>query len=133
VGRARGNIRLLLRQKCLEVRKSIDKGLRDDSLLAVYNKENLWLQIKPGIFSKGDDSIVDSIQWTVGKTGDFKKDDKIVFVNVKRKIAPEPKTLDEARGMITADYQSYLEKEWIDSLRKKYPYKVNPRWCITIH
>ncbi|HLG35828.1 MAG TPA: peptidylprolyl isomerase, partial [Bacteroidia bacterium] len=108
-----------------KVRKSIDKGLRDDSLLAVYNKENLWLQIKPGIFSKGDDPIVDSIPWTVGKTGDFKKDDKVAFVNVKRKIAPEPKSLDEARGMITADYQSYLEKEWIESLRKKYPSNVN--------
>jgi peptidyl-prolyl cis-trans isomerase SurA len=44
---------------------------------------------------------------------------------VKRKIAPEPKSLDEARGMITADYQSYLEKDWIESLRKKYSYKVN--------
>lgn len=108
-----------------KVRKSIDKGLRDDSLLAVYNKENLWLQIKPGIFSKGDDPLVDSIPWTVGKTGDFKKDDKVAFINVKRKIAAEPKTLDEARGVITGDYQSYLEKEWIDSLRKKYKWNVN--------
>jgi peptidyl-prolyl cis-trans isomerase SurA len=108
-----------------KVRKSIDKGLRDDSLLAVYNKSNLWLQIKPGIFAKGDDHIIDSIPWVPGKSGDFKKDDKVCFVNVKRKVAPEPKTLDEARGVITADYQSYLEKEWIDSLRKKYPYTVN--------
>jgi peptidyl-prolyl cis-trans isomerase SurA len=108
-----------------KVRKSIDKGLRDDSLLAVYNKENLWLQIKPGIFSKGDDHIIDSIPWVAGKTGDFKKDDKVAFVNVKRKMAPEPKTLDEARGMITADYQQFLEKDWIDSLRKKYSYTVH--------
>ena len=36
-----------------------------------------------------------------------------------------PKQLDEAKGLITADFQNYLEKSWIDELRKKYPAKVN--------
>jgi len=29
-----------------------------------------------------------------------------------------PKSLLEARGLITADYQNYLEKEWLSGLRK---------------
>jgi hypothetical protein len=29
--------------------------------------------------------------------------------------------------MITADYQAYLEKDWIESLRKKYSYKVDQK------
>lgn len=35
-------------------------------------------------------------------------------------IPAEPKKLNEARGMITADYQNFLEKEWIKELRAKY-------------
>jgi peptidyl-prolyl cis-trans isomerase SurA len=36
-----------------------------------------------------------------------------------------PKTLAEARGQATSDYQTYLEKEWIAQLRQQYPVKVN--------
>ncbi|HPG74321.1 MAG TPA: hypothetical protein PLM49_08530, partial [Bacteroidales bacterium] len=35
-------------------------------------------------------------------------------------IAPMPKTIDEARGIITADYQNYLETAWIKKLRSRY-------------
>ena len=37
----------------------------------------------------------------------------------------EPKALDEARGLITAEYQNYLEERWIKELRAKYNYAVN--------
>lgn len=36
-----------------------------------------------------------------------------------------PKSLDEAKGYIVAEYQDYLEKSWHDMLRQKYPMKVN--------
>jgi peptidyl-prolyl cis-trans isomerase SurA len=36
-----------------------------------------------------------------------------------------PKTIDEVRGSITSDYQSYLEKTWIENLRAKYPVQVD--------
>ncbi|MEO7445879.1 MAG: peptidylprolyl isomerase [Ferruginibacter sp.] len=35
------------------------------------------------------------------------------------------RNFDEARGMAINDYQAALEKEWIASLRKKYPVTVN--------
>jgi peptidyl-prolyl cis-trans isomerase SurA len=109
-----------------KVRKALTKNPPADSLLSMFNKDNkINLQIKSGVYSKGDNDIVDSIPWTAGLTKDMQKNGQVIFVDVKRKIAPEPKSLDEARGMITADYQSYLEKDWIESLRKKYSYKVN--------
>jgi peptidyl-prolyl cis-trans isomerase SurA len=37
---------------------------------------------------------------------------------------PRIKTFEEARGLVISDYQSYLEKEWLDELAKKYPVKL---------
>jgi len=116
-----------------KARKLLGKGVSADSLLKTFNSGTRGdIQIRTGIFSKGDNETIDSIAWTPGMTKDFKKADKILFVDVKRKVAPEPKSLDEARGMITADYQSYLEKEWIESLRKKYPFNVNKDVLATL-
>ena len=49
----------------------------------------------------------------------------MVFVGVKQKMPAQPKSLEESKGLVTADYQGYLEKEWIDSLKTKYPVVVH--------
>jgi peptidyl-prolyl cis-trans isomerase SurA len=38
---------------------------------------------------------------------------------------PVPKSLDEARGYVVAEYQDFLEKQWNDKMRHDYPIKVN--------
>ncbi len=35
------------------------------------------------------------------------------------------RSFDDSRGLITNDYQAVLENEWLDTLKKKYPIKVN--------
>jgi peptidyl-prolyl cis-trans isomerase SurA len=44
------------------------------------------------------------------------------FIEIKKN---EPKTLDEVRGQAIADYQEYLEKEWLKLLREKHTVKIN--------
>jgi peptidyl-prolyl cis-trans isomerase SurA len=36
-----------------------------------------------------------------------------------------PEVYTDVRGAITADYQNYLEKVWIETLRNKYPVEIN--------
>jgi peptidyl-prolyl cis-trans isomerase SurA len=52
-------------------------------------------------------------------------DERIVIADIKSVRPPEPKTMDEARGLITAAYQDSLEKAWIAELRAKYPVTVD--------
>ncbi|MFY7965660.1 MAG: peptidylprolyl isomerase [Chitinophagaceae bacterium] len=44
----------------------------------------------------------------------------------------EPRTFEEARGLVMNDYQQQLEKQWLDGLKKKYPIKVNEEVWKTI-
>lgn len=37
----------------------------------------------------------------------------------------EPRSFEDAKGMIISDYQQLLEDKWIAELKKKYPVKVN--------
>ncbi len=46
----------------------------------------------------------------------------IQFISVNEN---EPKPLNEIRGQVIADYQEFLEKEWINELKEKHPVKVN--------
>ena len=66
----------------------------EDSLLSVINKSSkLNLQVKTGKFSKGDSEIIDSIKWVPGVTKDMKKNDQVVFVDVKKVLPSQPKSL----------------------------------------
>jgi len=42
-----------------------------------------------------------------------------VFENI------EPRSFEDARGLVMNDYQQELEQNWMNSLKKKYPIKVN--------
>lgn len=110
-----------------KVRKLLkNKKITRDSLLTVINKDNpLNLVIKEDKFEKGENAIIDGIVWEKGMTDNFMNANAVVFVDVKRSLPPQLKTLNEVRGAVTADYQNYLEKEWITALRAKYPVTVN--------
>lgn len=109
-----------------EVRKLMKKIDDDDTLMARVNKSSqLNLQVKSGKFSKGENEAVDKVNHKVGMSPNISLNNQVVFVNIKKLIPAAPKQLDEAKGLITADYQNQLEKEWIESLRAKYPVEIN--------
>lgn len=77
-------------------------------------------------FSKGDNDIIDKIEWIEGTSPIIHEPEKdFSFAIIRSIVDPEPKSLSEARGIITADYQNFLEQEWLKQLRKKYTVNVN--------
>ena len=38
---------------------------------------------------------------------------------------PEPRSFDDARGMVINDYQQIVEENWLNELKKKYPVIIN--------
>ncbi len=108
-----------------KVKNFVKSGLSDADLLKEVNTDSLQvLAIESGKFSRKDNKLIDSIPWVPGFSNDIVNKGTTVFVYVRKLLKPETKELNEARGLITADYQNYLEKEWIASLRIKYPVEV---------
>lgn len=54
------------------------------------------------------------------------------FYAFNKLVAPEKKTLEEAKGYVIADYQDYLEKQWIEQLKEEYPIKINKKVLSSI-
>lgn len=109
-----------------KTRKLLKKGKPMVEVLNEMNKDSqLNLSTKDGKFLKGENEIIDSIKWEKGLSPNMNKNNSVVFVDVINVLEPTPKSLDEAKGIITADYQNHLEKEWISGLRTKYPVTVN--------
>lgn len=108
------------------VKKMVKKGYTAADILPKINTDSTktFLTIKTEKFQKNDDDIIDKIKWDPGITDTMNYKEKIVFVHVHRKLLPEPKTLKEARGLVTAEFQATLESQWIKSLREKFPVEV---------
>jgi len=109
------------------LKKKLKKGTPDrDAILKDFNANSkLNLRIEQGKYQKDDEAILEKATWEKGVYGPFKDDKNQVLILVNEVLAAGAKTLKEARGLITADYQNYLEKEWITALRKKYSFKAN--------
>ncbi|EDP96000.1 peptidylprolyl isomerase [Kordia algicida OT-1] len=110
-------------QELLEAGKSLDeikKAVNKDSKVNVI--------FSPGVFEKGHRNLPEDFKFTKGVSkiyNDGKTDFTIVKVD---KIIPESyKKLSEIKGKVISDYQVYLEKEWVTSLKKNYEVKINKR------
>lgn len=88
-------------------------------------KAPLTLQVNDGYFQKGDNSVIDELlPWKVGQF-DKKIKDRPGYIEVKAIEEPRLKTLDEARGAALSDFQSFLENQWLQELKKQHPVTVN--------
>ncbi|TGE27055.1 peptidylprolyl isomerase [Hymenobacter metallicola] len=90
------------------------------------NEQNpLAVQIQQRSFQKGDNKVVDELVSKGPGTYTVNKDGRYYAVTIDKVLPAGPKTLAEARGQATSDYQNFLEKQWISQLREEYPVKIN--------
>ena len=109
------------------LKKKAKKGTpAKDELLKEFNaNSSLNLRIESDKYEEDEEEVLKDVKWEKGLQGPFKNGDNQVFVLVNDVLEPQPKTLKEARGLVTAEYQNHLEKQWIAELRGKYKYKAN--------
>ncbi len=116
-----------------QLMNDLKQGLLASQLIEKFNSDSLTVfKYEKDIFSKGDNAYIDQVSW---QTGVYKIEDKHgdpVIIEIRKVLEPQPKTLREARGLVIADYQNYLEGKWIESLKEKYPVKVHQDILLSI-
>jgi len=104
------------------------KKCSGDKLLNKVNKDEKVLSREENTYEKDKSKLPEGIAWklnALSKVSVNKRNKASSFYKVETILPPSNKTLGEARGFVIADYQNFLEKEWIKALKESYKIKVN--------
>lgn len=99
-----------------------------------FNKDSVpVIKIERGPFKSGDNGWVDKMVFgkSNAQTTPIKGYPAVGVVGKILKKGPE--SYNDVRGQVTADYQNYLEKEWVKQLRSKYKVVINEEVLKTVN
>ncbi len=117
------------------VRAMLKKNKSEKEIVETVNKTSqLNVAAESITYLKGENKTVDAI-WKNGILVENIKDasdNKITVMVINKIMAKTPKSINEAKGLITADYQNNLEKEWLAYLKNKYTVAVKEDVLNTI-
>lgn len=113
--------------------KGLDFDKWADKLRTTFNNDSvLRIRVEKGIFKKGDNAFIDKMVFGKDTTVNSMKDYPIDAVYGKM-LKKGPECYDDVRGLVTADYQEQMEKQWVAALRRKYPFSVNKNVLETVN
>lgn len=102
-----------------------DQPAVEEILNEIALKYSGSFELSSGPFSKGENAIAEQVKWKKGVSDIIAEKDARIFVWIRSILEPMPKAFSETRGQVTADYQEYLDKEWIRELRNKYSVEID--------
>jgi len=105
---------------------SIDKYLRTR-----LNDSIQYVKIEKGLYVQGDNKAIDDQIFKSKEKYVPTKEYPFFFVTGKL-LKNKPEDYSDVRGLVTADYQEFLEREWIKALRAKYPVNVDQNVLKTV-
>lgn len=114
---------MLAGKKHSEFKTVIEEGLPKDSVSVV--------RVEIGIFSQGDNAWVDKVAFNTGEGGKHRRG--FDYIDVVGELIDAPQVYTDVKGAVAADYQKYLEEQWLKKLRKKYKVKVDKEILKTVN
>ena len=128
----KGETELKALQKLLK--KAPKKGYTPETISNMLNKDSIpavTYQIVK--VEKGVNTLVDQTPWVKNQNSVYRENNEIKLVSVLSLLDPEPKPLQEVKGLVTAEYQNYLEQQWVNELRGKYSWMVDEEVLKSIY
>lgn len=109
--------------------KQIVKSAKPDSVMSYLNQRvNIdsvtYVKVQHGLWTKGQNAMVDKYAFNDKET-EFTPTEEYPVVLCVGKVLKAPQEYMDVRGQVTNDYQDQLEKQWIETLREKYPVIIN--------
>ena len=118
----------------LKAARLIVKRANNDSIDKYLNKRLndsiQYVKVEKGLWVEGENKVIDV---NIFKKGTYEAEKEYPYYFIAGKMLKTmPEDFTDVRGIITADYQDYLEKEWINSLRQKYAFTVDEKVLKTV-
>ena len=119
--------------ECLnqDVAKQVAGMLKSDTISSrtvintVNKNSELNLRVRTGKFEEESTPYLKGRELKKGVNVAYEFEGKYYIVKVDEILAPTQKTMTEAKGAATSDYQTYLEKEWLAEIAKKHPIVIH--------
>ncbi|MEA3497323.1 MAG: peptidylprolyl isomerase [Bacteroidota bacterium] len=111
-----------------------DQKLSTAKIVDILNeKDPLNITYSIGKYEEGENELLEPYfgKKDVFVVKDTEKDTWRVL-DMQEYFKEEIKKYENIKGIVIADYQNYLEKKWIKSLKQKYPLKVNEEVLTSI-
>ena len=111
-----------------KARKLLKKGRSNQEI-----KEDLNTNGKVHIFctkalvDEDDALLPEGYEVKPGVSEIYKGTNEFAVVDLKKTIPSEKMNLEDVRGEVMGDYQQFLEKQWMEELRKEHTIKVNEK------
>jgi peptidyl-prolyl cis-trans isomerase SurA len=105
----------------------------NEALRKTFNNDSIIrIRVEKGLFKKGDNKLIDR---EVFKVQDAKVDSVKGYPidATYGKVLKKPEDFTDVRGLVTADLQDELEREWVADLRRKYQFTVNEDVLKTVN
>jgi peptidyl-prolyl cis-trans isomerase SurA len=114
-----------------DIAKKVAVMLKNDTIssrtvINAINKDSeLNLRVRTGKFEVESTPYLKGHDLKKGVNPAYVVDGKYYIVKVDEILEPMQKTMTEAKGAATSDYQTYLEKEWLTEIAKKHPIVIH--------
>jgi peptidyl-prolyl cis-trans isomerase SurA len=115
------------KQKTLKkVSKLLEKGLPLDKIKNLVNSnDKVQVIFTSDVMDAGHQSLPDHFQFVKGISKIYRHNDTFVVIQVKEVLPETQRTLEEAKGTVVSDYQTYKEEKWLKELSEKYKVVIN--------
>jgi peptidyl-prolyl cis-trans isomerase SurA len=129
---------LIITAQSQQIVDDLQKKLKESPLKwrAIADSYGNAVAIDSGRFELGQLPVVDRTNFKAGLiTAPVKNESDSSFtLNYIFKVysANQPRSFEDARGLVISDYQQVLENKWLLELKQKYPVKVNNAVFATI-
>jgi peptidyl-prolyl cis-trans isomerase SurA len=112
-----------------KVAAQIAKSANPDSIMSLINQRvnvdsTTYVRVERGLWTMGKNAAVDKYAFK-NKQAEYTPTEAFPIVVPVGKVIKAPQEYTDVRGQVTTDYQDYLERLWITTLREKYEVVVN--------
>lgn len=112
------------------IRAYVENHTSDEVLSKFNTEEQTIIAVEERTLERTRARMLGRLPWRIGGMSDsvpVNRGSIYNFYKIEEILPPGPKTLSEARGYVVADYQDYLERQWVEELRDQYKVQVDKK------